>query len=206
MRTKDQDLMREILAYVEAYAMQHNGNAPSTTMIGEMFHMTRVSGYRYLKAMDELGMLIYRDGKIRTEKLDRIRIQENLSENYIEGIAAGSPLEAEGTADEYFQIPPLFVNGQKGHFFTLVVKGDSMVDAGIDDGDIVICRECGEPKENDIVAAYIRGAGSTLKRYCRDSLGPYLWAENNAWSREERMLGREFDVQGIAVKVLKDLK
>ena len=206
MRSKNQELMRKIKAYVEEYAMQHNGNAPSTTMIGDKFHMTRVSGYRYLKAMDELGMIIYRDGKVRTDKLDKINMRiGDLSENYIEGITAGAPVEIEGMVDEYFSMPPLFVDGQRGHFFTLIVKGDSMIDAGIDDGDIVICRESEEANVDDIVVAYIRGSGSTLKRYCRDDDGPFLWAENNSWNADDRVFGREFDVQGVAIKVLKDI-
>lgn len=206
MRSKNQDLMRKIKAYVEEYAMQHNGNAPSTTMIGDKFHMTRVSGYRYLKAMDELGMIIYRDGKVRTDKLDKINMRTgDLSENYIEGITAGTPVEIEGMVDEYFSMPPLFVDGQRGHFFTLIVKGDSMIDAGIDDGDIVICRKSEEANVDDIVVAYIRGSGSTLKRYCRDDDGPFLWAENNSWNADDRVFGREFDVQGVAIKVLKDI-
>ena len=168
--------------------------------------MTRVSGYRYLKAMDELGMIIYRDGKVRTDKLDKINMRiGDLSENYIEGITAGSPVEIEGMVDEYFSMPPLFVDGQRGHFFTLIVNGDSMIDAGIDDGDIVICRESEEANVDDIVVAYIRGSGSTLKRYCRDDDGPFLWAENNSWNADDRVFGREFDVQGVAIKVLKDI-
>ena len=206
MRSKDQELMRRIKAYVEEYAFQHNGNAPSTTMIGEKFQMTRVSGYRYLKAMDEIGMIVYRDGKIRTEKLDKIHLwRGDLSENFVEGITAGTPVEIDGLVDEYYSMPPLFVDGQRGHFFTLIVKGDSMVDAGINDGDIVICREAEEAKVDDIVAAYIRGSGSTLKRFCRDDDGPFLWAENNSWSIDDRMLGREFEVQGVAIKVIKDI-
>ena len=206
MRSKNQELMRKIKAYVEEYAMQHNGNAPSTTMIGDKFHMTRVSGYRYLKAMDELGMIIYRNGKVRTDKLDKINMRiGDLSENYIEGITAGAPVEIEGMVDEYFSMPPLFVDGQRGHFFTLIVKGNSMIDAGIDDGDIVICRESEEANVDDIVVAYIRGSDSTLKRYCRDDDGPFLWAENNSWNADDRVFGREFDVQGVAIKVLKDI-
>ena len=206
MRSKNQELMRKIKAYVEEYAMQHNGNAPSTTMIGDKFHMTRVSGYRYLKAMDEMGMIIYRDGKVRTDKLDKINMRGgDLSENYVEGITAGIPIEAEGLVDEYFSMPPLFVDGQHGHFFTLIVKGDSMIDAGIDDGDIVICRESEEAHVDNIVVAYIPGSGNTLKRYCRDDDGPFLWAENNSWNADDRVFGREFKVQGVAIKVLKDI-
>ncbi len=198
--------MVRIREYVEEYAMAHNGEAPSTTMIGKRFNMSRVSGYRYLQAMDELGMIVYRDGKVLTEELSKISAARGaLSENYTEGITAGAPADVEGVVDEYFSMPPLFVDGQRGHFFTLSVRGDSMVDAGIDEGDIVICKEAFRARVDDIVAAYIRGSGSTLKRFCVDDDGPFLWAENRSWSVEERMFGREFDIQGVAIKVVKNI-
>ena len=120
-------------------------------------------------------------------------------------ITVGTPLEAEGTIDEYSQMPAAFVDGQKGHFFTLKVKGDSMVDAGIDDEDLVICRQSEEARADDIVAAFIPGEGSTLKRYCRDDEGSFLWAENSNWDAQERDFGRNFKILGIAIKVLKNI-
>ena len=206
MRSKDRETMARMKAYIERYALEHDGQASNSTQVGEAFGMTRVSGYRYLRAMDELGMILYRGGRIRTEKLDKIRLGGGaLSENYTEGITAGAPADIEGQVDAYFAMPPLFTGGMKGHFFTLTVRGDSMRDAGIGDGDIVICRKTEEARTEDIVAAYIRGAGSTLKRLRRDEGGPFLWAENRDWSPAERMFGREFEIQGVAVKVLKDL-
>ena len=87
----------------------------------------------------------------------------------------------------------------------LEVRGDSMADAGIEPGDLVLCRQQETANTEDIVAAYIRGEGSTLKRLCRDDEGPYLWAENNDWSEESRFFGREFDIQGVAIKILKKI-
>nr|MBQ4457812.1 hypothetical protein [Clostridia bacterium] len=161
--------------------------------------------FGYLKAMDKLGMIRYEDGIIHTEVTDKMIVPTRLCKGYVEGITAGAPNEIEGGVESYFSIPPMFVDGKKGNFFTLKVIGDSMIDAGIDDGDIVICRESEEAMVDDIIVAYIRGNGSTLKRYCRDDDGPFLWAENSSWSIDDRMLGREFDVQGVAIKVLKDI-
>ncbi len=206
MRSRDHELMVRIREYVEEYALAHNGRAPSTTMIGKHFNMSRVSGYRYLRSMNELGMITYRDGQVVTDQIGgAASFREPLSAHYSEGITAGAPAEVEGAVDEYFAMPPLFVDGQKGRFFTLSVRGDSMVDAGIEEGDIVICRETKDVKPDDIVAAYIRGSGSTLKRFCIDDDGPFLWAENRSWSVDERMFGREFDIQGLAFKVLKNI-
>jgi repressor LexA len=80
-----------------------------------------------------------------------------------------------------------------------------MVSAGIDSGDMVIIREQADAREGDIVASLINHNSSTLKRLCRDEQGLYLWAENDSWDDKSRFYGREFEVQGVAVKVVKDI-
>ena len=80
-----------------------------------------------------------------------------------------------------------------------------MIDAGIKPGNLVIFRQSDEARPGDIVSACTRGHGFTLKRLCWDEEGPYLWAENKQWSEKERFFGREFDVQGVAIKIVKDI-
>jgi len=205
MLQKDRSLMERIKRFVEDYALTNHGNTPSMTEIGAKFNISRSGAFGYLKAMDKLGMIRYVDGVIHTDVIDKVAMPLRLCKGYVEGITAGAPNEVEGYVDSYFPIPPMFLDERKGNFFTLKVTGDSMIDAGIDSGDIVICRESEEARVDDIVVAYIRGAGSTLKRFCRDDDGPFLWAENNSWSIDDRMFGRQFDVQGVAIKVLKDI-
>ena len=205
MLQKDRGLMERIKGYVEEYALSNQGNTPSMSEIGARFGISRSGAFGYLKAMDQLGMIRYESGRIHTDVIDKMMIPPQLCKGYVEGITAGEPADVEGYVDSYFPIPPVFLDGRKGNFFTLKVSGNSMVDAGIENGDIVICKECEEARVDDIVVAYIRGAGSTLKRYCQDDDGPFLWAENKSWSIDDRMFGREFDVQGVAIKVLKDI-
>ena len=200
MLQKDRGLMERIKRFAEEYALANHGATPSMTEIGAEFGISRSGAFGYLKAMDKLGMIRYEDGVIHTDVTDKMYVPTRLCKGYVEGITAGAPNEVEGYVDSYFSIPPMFVNGKKGNFFTLKVAGDSMIDAGIDSGDIVICRECEEAQVDDIIVAYIRGTGSTLKRYCRDDDGPFLWAENSTWSIDDRMLGRQFDVQGVAIR------
>ena len=205
MLQKDRGLMERIKCFAEEYALANHGATPSMTEISTKFGISRSGAFGYLKAMDKLGMIRYEDGVIHTDVTDKMFVPTRLCKGYVEGITAGVPNEVEGYVDSYFSIPPMFVNGKKGKFFTLKVTGDSMIDAGIDSGDIVICRESEEAQVDDIIVAYIRGTGSTLKRYCWDDDGPFLWAENSTWSIDDRMLGRQFDVQGVAIKVIKDI-
>ena len=166
--------------------------------------MTRQSAFRYLQAMDRLGMIQYEDGKVITDLTRKISMPGRLGCSFQEGITAGSPTEIEGQVDAIFAIPPIFVDNRSGDFFVLRVRGDSMLDAGIEPDDLVICRQQETAREGEIVAAYIRGEGSTLKRFSRDDRGPFLQAVNDQWPPEKCFFGREFDIQGVAIKILKD--
>ncbi len=205
MRYRDRSLMEKIKAYVERYAMENGGATPTNAEIGDEFAIGRVNAYRYLKAMDELGMLRYRDGRIHTERIDKIAPIGDMSPSYIDSIPAGTPDEIEAHVSEYVSIPEVFVENQKGPFYILKVSGDSMVDAGIDSGDLVIVRKTPEARAGEIVVALTRGSGNTLKRVKEDGDGLYLWAENESWSDEKRFFGRDFTVQGVAVKMVKNV-
>jgi len=205
MLQKDRGLMERIKGFAEEYALANQGKTPSMAMIGKRFRISRSGAFGYLKEMDRLGIIRYEDGVIHTDVTDKMFISGQLCKGYVEGITAGVPNEIEGCVDSYFPIPPMFVDGRKGNFFALKVTGDSMIDAGINSGDIVLCRESEEAAPGEIVVAYIRGDGSTLKRYCRDDDGPFLRAENRSWSEKERMFGRKFDIQGVAIKVITDI-
>lgn len=206
MRYKDSNLMEKIKTFAETYALENGGATPTNNEIGEALSITRVRAYRYLKAMDELGMIRYQDGRIRTDRIDKIAPITDLSPSYLDAIPAGTPDEIEAQVDEYVSIPSVFVDNQQGPFFILKVSGESMVDAGIESGDLVIIRKGIDARPGEIVAALIHGSSSTLKRIMQDDKGRlYLWAENESWSNERRNFGRDFTVQGVAVKVVKDI-
>ena len=205
MRSKDRGLMERIKTFAEDYAMEHGGTTPSTRDIGAEFGISHVSAYRYLRSMDELGMIRYERGVIHTDRLDKIEPMTKLSPSFSDAIPAGPAEEVEGLVEEYVSIPSVFTDGRGGKFFILRVSGDSMVGAGIDSGDLVIIREQVEAHEGDIVAALLNHNSSTLKRLCEDEKGLYLWAENDAWDNKARFYGRKFEVQGVAVKVVKDI-
>ena len=195
MLTKDRNTMEQMKIFAEEYARDHNGNTPSTAVFGKQFGMTRQSAFRYLKAMSKEGMIYYQDGEITTPYIGRIRSQGPRGYAFTEDtVTAGAYNIDETNADDIFSIPPVFVEGKYEKYYVLSVQGDSMKDAGVEPGDAVLVRVCQTAKEGDIVAAYIRGEGSVLKRYMTDEEGPYLWAENKKWNDEERMFGREFEI------------
>jgi repressor LexA len=80
-------------------------------------------------------------------------------------IAAGSPMLATEEVEEIYQLPTSMVG--RGPVFMLKVKGDSMIDAGILDGDLVVIERGGSPSNGEIVAALIDGEEATIKRLRR---------------------------------------
>jgi len=95
-------------------------------------------------------------------------------------IAAGVPIEAISHADHNVAVPSGMVTG-RAHHYALEVKGDSMIDAGINHGDVVVIRETNTADNGDIVVALVEGAEATLKRFRRNGTTIALEAANPAF-------------------------
>ncbi len=95
-------------------------------------------------------------------------------------IAAGLPIEAINESTASVAVPGQMLSG-KGDHYALEVKGDSMIDAGINDGDVVVIRETSVADNGDIVVALIEDHEATLKRYLRQGSTVALEAANPAY-------------------------
>ena len=118
-------------------------------------------------------------------------------------IAAGAPILADEHVEEYLSVPTGFASDTE--HFALRVSGDSMVGAGILDGDVVVIHRQGDAREGDIVAALVGGPGedeATVKRFHRENGTIHLVAENPAYAPIEMTTGR---VLGKVVAVLRRL-
>lgn len=116
-------------------------------------------------------------------------------------IAAGQPIEAINDPAPGIAVPGQMLHGQ-GRHYALEVKGDSMIDAGINDGDVVVIRETSEAGEGDIVVAQIEGYEATLKRFRRKGEMIVLEAANPAY--EARVLPKgAVTVQGRLVGLIR---
>ena len=93
-------------------------------------------------------------------------------------VAAGEPIFAEQNIEDTFPLPDRFVNG--GNNFMLRVKGESMIEAGIMDGDLILVQETSEAHNGEIVVALIDGieTGATVKTFYRKNGKIYLTPEN----------------------------
>lgn len=116
-------------------------------------------------------------------------------------IAAGVPIEAISEVSHHVAVPGSMVSG-RGEHYALEVKGDSMIEAGINDGDIVVIREGNTATNGDIVVALVEGHEATLKRFYRRGGMIALEAANPAY--ETRMLrDDQVKVQGKLVGLIR---
>ncbi|WCR10012.1 transcriptional repressor LexA [Paracoccus stylophorae] len=116
-------------------------------------------------------------------------------------IAAGVPIEAISDAAHHVAVPGTMLSGRE-HHYALEVKGDSMIEAGINDGDVVVIREQDNAENGDIIVALIEGHEATLKRYRRKGAMIALEAANPAY--ETRILPEEsVRIQGRLVGLIR---
>lgn len=116
-------------------------------------------------------------------------------------IAAGEPIEAITDGTQHVSVPGAML-GAGGRHYALEVKGDSMIDAGINNGDVVVIRETNQAENGDIVVAQVDGYEATLKRFRKNGDMIALEAANPAY--ETRLLPEgQVKVQGKLVGLIR---
>lgn len=198
MRTKNRQLMAAIESFVESYIDEH-GCSPTLQEIAEGTGMSMTNAHRYVSSMRESGKLsstgghrsiVTSGGNVKTVRVP-----------VLGAVACGVPKLAEENIEEYVRLP-VSLFGQ-GEFYILRANGDSMIDAGINDGDLVLIRRQDCADEGQIVVALIEEE-ATLKRFYPEPEKHRirLHPENAAL---DDIFAEDCIIQGVAVKVLKDL-
>lgn len=199
MRSKSQELMDEILKFAEEYYLD-NGHSPATSAIAAELNISRATAYRYLIEMNDRGMVEYDGQEIHTAVTRKLNNEINRTA-IVGSIPCGSPQYEEENIEEYISLPTAIFG--KGDFFILRASGQSMVEAGIDDGDLVVVRKQNFADEGDIIVALVDNQ-NTLKRYYRDDERKkiVLHPENK---RMKDILVDECYIQGVACHIIKAL-
>ena len=110
-------------------------------------------------------------------------------------IAAGSPIDAIYNENEKINVPTFLLG--KGNYFALNVIGDSMIDVGINEGDIAIIKQKNNANDGDLVVALIDDTETTLKRFKRSGPKIILKAENKNYNSQVYESGSNIKIQGI---------
>ena len=200
MQHKNEEYFALLENFINEYTIE-NGRSPSNRDIASGTGLSTATVSRYLQYMREQGMLDY-DGQRNIRTLRQQKMSGTMVEVPILGtIACGIPNLAEENIEEYVQLP-VSVFG-KGNFYLLHANGESMLDAGIEDGDLVLVRKQNYADEGQIVVALIDDE-ATLKRYFPEPQKHRvrLHPENKTM---KDIYAENCIIQGVAVKVLKDL-
>ena len=173
MMTKKQE---EILNIITKY-IEKNGHSPTVREIcKEAGLKSPATVYQHLKLLREKGYLKSDKNKQRTIKPAKEITYSSVP--LLGTITAGNPVFAYEYIDEYYPLPTHF--GASDELFMLNVTGDSMIDAGINDGDIVIVKKQNDAENHDIVVALIDDS-ATVKRLVKTEKQVYLLPENPAY-------------------------
>ena len=192
---------REVLDWVKA-VIRENGMPPTVREIGGAFEIKSSSVFDLLKTLERKGQL--RRGELGARSLIvKGRVQRHgcgCEEVRIVGrVRAGAPIEAIQDDWGTIAVKKDLLRGRTA--FALKVEGNSMIEAGILDGDYVVVRKQETADDGDIVVALIENE-ATLKRFHQDADGVRLQPANPAMSAI-RVRSGEFAIQGTVVSVMR---
>jgi repressor LexA len=193
---------REILNYLTVYTEQ-NGFAPSFEEIAENF------GYNSLATVHEHLTNLERKGYIKRNYNESRAIEilpSEASPRAIElpllgSVAAGMPIEAL-ESNETFCVPDDMI-GRGGNHYVLRVRGNSMVDEQIKDGDFVVVNQRERADNGEMVIALINGNSATVKKYYRERDGRIRLQPANETMQPIYVHENDISIQGIVVGVMR---
>src|SRR5438105_8709085 len=187
---------QEIFDFIKRYSAKY-GYPPTVRDIGKAVGLASSSTvHAHLANLEKIGLLRRDPTKPRAiELLDRaaagVRSLVRTGLPLVGQVAAGQPLLAEENIEEYVQTPA-FAGGEDGEYL-LRVRGDSMRNIGILDGDLVVVQSQDVAEDGDIVVALV-GEEATVKRFFQEADHVRLQPENDSMepirAREVRILGK----------------
>ena len=177
---------QKLLQFINNFQLKSNVT-PSFDEMKDGLGLKSKSGiHRILSALEERGYI--RKLNNRARAIEVLKIPKNKTEGsnnksisipILGKIAAGNPIEAISDNTNYIDIPQSHLG--KGEYFLLEVEGNSMINAGIFDGDQVIIEKCNDAKNGEIVVALIDNNEATLKRIYKRGQQLALQPENSAF-------------------------
>lgn len=200
------DKQQEVLGFMRSFQARH-GVPPTVREIADRFKVTPRAAFDHLRALERKGALQRRPSAGRISRALTL-VEPVVPRTYrpvpiLGRIAAGAPILADENREGEIPIAPTALADRGEDVFALRVRGQSMIDAHICDGDLVLVRRQESAQPNDIVVALLEseaggGAEATVKRYLRDGQRVVLKPENSTLrpivvepgEREVKILGK----------------
>ena len=161
----------QILDFIKQH-IQSKGSAPTLREIADAIGVSSLATvHEHLQALVTKGLIKRKGGKVRSIELKDIEINFNpqgVSVPILGYIAAGAPIEPYTDPNATMSIPPNFYS-QKKRVYVLQVRGESMIEEQIRDGDYVVVEQDESANNGDIVVALLDNGMATLKRFFREA-------------------------------------
>src|SRR5262249_6220562 len=193
---------REILNYLTTYSEQH-GYAPSFEEIAESFEYSSLATvHEHLTNLERKGYIRRSYNESRAIEILPSEVASHALELPILGsVAAGTPIEAMEQG-ETLGVPESFVR-RGGNHYVLRVRGNSMIDEQIRDGDFVVVNERRSADNGEMVIALMNGASATVKKFYRERDGRIRLQPANETMAPIYVHENHITIQGIVVGVLR---
>ena len=204
MKQKLTDRQRAILEFIHGQVV-HRGHPPTVREIGARFGIRSTNGVRtHLAALIKKGYI--KKQRLISRGIELVRdVALNISRVPLVGsVPAGLPIDAVENIESEYALDQSFL--PKGDVFSLRVTGDSMKDAGILDGDVVVVRKQATAEKGEIIVAILNGE-ATVKRFVPH--GQQVWLEPANDDFEPIVVtrrGGDFQIAGIVVGLLRRMK
>ncbi len=193
---------KQILDFITQHLKEH-GYAPSVREIGAHFGLSSpATVHQHIMSLEKLGALSRDWKRSRSLRPTRMELAAVTEIPILGDIAAGYPIPAVETVDDAHTVslPDAFLSS--GEHFALRVDGDSMIDEGIHDGDIIIIQHKEEAENGQVVVALIDQSETTVKKFYRRGKKIILKPCNPAFEDIELPAGR-VRVQGVVVSLIR---
>jgi repressor LexA len=193
---------KQIVDFIHQY-IQSNGHSPTLQEIADAMSLSSLATvHEHIATLVRKGVIKKYDGSVRGLEIIDPRYTGTTSsmELPVLGfIAAGKPIEPYTDPNASFSVAPSMISGKK-RSFVLMVKGDSMIDEGILDGDYVVIEEELQAKNGDIVVALLENGLATLKRFFKEATRIRLEPANSTMSP---IYATNVKIQGKVVGVIR---
>ncbi|MBI2268371.1 MAG: transcriptional repressor LexA [Candidatus Blackburnbacteria bacterium] len=192
---------RQILDFISQF-IDASGYAPTLKQIAQAIGVSSLATvHEHLQALEKKGLIKKRIGDTRGIELTKVftKPTEGIEVPILGFIAAGSPIEPYVDPNATLGIPPSMFTSTK-RIFVLQVRGESMIEVGINDGDYVVIEQQDAAQNGEIVVALLDNGMATLKKYFKEATRVRLEPANRSMSP---IFAKNVTVQGKVVGLIR---